>query len=1448
MERKEFQEDILKTFRAYLDEVAEQRLKAKKVEDANLRESDPDLLRPIPDWPKKAWDRLRETDQLPPSRRETPYKSRLDPSGKHVPSVCFKVPTGGGKTMLAAECAARLLNNLEGRNTGLILWIVPNDAIYTQTLIALRDREHPYRQILDRAAAGSGNVRILEKDSPLNRPDIDAQLCVMVMMLQSARAKEKEARRIFRDSGDVRGFLPPQDDLPAHEQLLAAYPNLDRIDQSSFEVGFESAGVARNSLGNALRLCRPMIVMDEGHYAYTELAMETIYGLNPSFVLELSATPNPASNILVDVPGTRLDEAEMIKLPINVTVEEAGGDWKNCLRRAYDQTMRLQEEANRLHADTDRYIRPILLVQVERTGKDQRDSGLIHAKDAREFLQSLGVSEDEIAEKTAETDELKKFPAKELLKPTCPIRVIITKQALQEGWDCPYAYVLCSLAVSRNQRALTQLVGRILRQPEAKKTGRSLLDECYVYCHDAETGKVVDLIRKGLEEDGMGDLVGKVLATGPTAGGKRRDTLNRREKYATLKVYYPLVLWTKGEVRELDYERDILFNLDWGSVDMDDLVVETSEIRQTRFVRVDLGILRQASAESTQVQEASVAFDPLYATRAILDIVPNPWEARRIVGDVLDGLRDHGWDDDKLAQYASDVISTLRKRLTDEQERMAEEFFRRELAAGNVQFRLRADAKVWRMPETISALLPEQPRDLVRSDGSAIQNSVFRVFEHEFNNLEVLSARYLDAHNAVTWWHRNVARGQGGYALQGWRKNRVYPDLLIGVQHGAGKEHLIALETKGDQLAGNLDTEYKRALLKILTEGYSDSRLVGQLEIETGAIGLSCDMVMESNWQTRVSALLREPEPTTELVALEWIAATDVRHWCEGEPVLDWFDLYGKSKGYLKDTEREGYRPETDMSVFIREKGQAFERAVLELVSRRLTVETALIPEEESDPELRRHKGCERTLELMRAGAEAIYQGVVLDHEQAVWGKPDLLVRSDRIHKIVDIPPLSGREAREGAPSLGHADFHYVVVDIKFKLFNLLASGELGASDQSKKVQVAVYSRALGEMQGFLPPKAFLLGRSVVAYKAKGENPTCLGRLAPVTVASVLLEADEAASWVRRVRSEGDGWDVTATVIPEMQLNMSNTQDAPWHQTKRELAAKLRPLSALWQVSPSKAAQLIQAGVTRWDDPSLTADRFTTLSAGRIEVLRAVLGAQRSGFTATPPDEVQAGRDAWGVAQGVEFFVDFETVSDLDDPFTDLPTKGGSPRIFMVGCGHVENGEWRFSVFTANAMTDEEESRVLREWMKHMETVRQRLAPDVKRPLVFHWSAAEVSFLSSAYNAAITRLGGDWPEINWYDLLVNVIRAEPVVVKGALAFGLKGVAKSMASLGLIKTKWEDGPVDGLAAMVGAWWCAREAERMGIPMAELSLMSEIRDYNEVDCKVMWEFLTYLRGTS
>ena len=209
--------------------------------------------------------------------------------------------------------------------------------------------------------------------------------------------------------------------------------------------------------------------------------------------------------------------------------------------------------------------------------------------------------------------------------------------------------------------------------------------------------------------------------------------------------------------------------------------------------------------------------------------------------------------------------------------------------------------------------------------------------------------------------------------------------------------------------------------------------------------------------------------------------------------------------------------------------------------------------------------------------------------------------------------------------------------------------------------------------------------------------------------------------------------------------------------------------------------------------------------------------------------------------------MDFEFCSDLNDDCSTLPEKGGQPLIFLIGCGHLENGVWQFTSWCTHILSEEEELRIIRVWVAHMLAVRDRLDPQNRQPRIFHWSAAEPTVLENAHNSARARHRerADWPPLGWYDLLQQVIRAEPVTVRGALGFGLKAVANALHAHGLIATNWADSPVDGLGAMVGAWRCDVEARRQGVSMTELTLMREIACYNEVDCKVMMEIVRYLR---
>ena len=288
------------------------------------------------------------------------------------------------------------------------------------------------------------------------------------------------------------------------------------------------------------RLLRPVVLIDEGHKAYSDTALETIAGYNPRFILELSATPNSGreyvSNVLVNVTGTALKDEQMIKLPINL-INEGRADWKHTLSVAKEKLDDLQKDAGKVRNNEGRYIRPILLIRVERTGKDQRDKTTMHAEDVREYLvEKLGAHPEQIKVKSAELDELDKV---DLPSELCPVRYIITKDALREGWDCPFAYVLAVLSKTTAATALTQMVGRVLRQPGAKLTGVVSLNECYVFTFDQEVQAAVDSAARA-RRGKVGRPAASVRAAGKgMAAASRRETLRRRKEFEGLKIFLP---------------------------------------------------------------------------------------------------------------------------------------------------------------------------------------------------------------------------------------------------------------------------------------------------------------------------------------------------------------------------------------------------------------------------------------------------------------------------------------------------------------------------------------------------------------------------------------------------------------------------------------------------------------------------------------------------------------------------------------------------------------------------------------------------------------------------------------------------------------------------------------------------------------------------------------------
>ena len=866
--RLDYQDRVLAMLDAHIDLLKANKREADEI--AELASTKPHLSIPVPDFAEKAWEALQAESKLPPSRDGVPYSSRRDGCDRPVPNAVLKVPTGGGKTWLAVSAVSRIMGRYLERNTGFVLWIVPNEAIYSQTLKHLKDRQHPYRQALDRVAAG--RVTLMEKADRLDARDIDVNLCVMLLMLQSANRETKDTLKMFQDRGDVHGFFPPEGDQLAHQGALDNTPNLDAY-RGMFPM-------VKDSLGNALRIIRPVVVLDEGHKAISDLAFRTLYGFNPCFVLELTATPRdvherrgksprPAryANLLVEVTGREIDREGMIKMPLNLDARQ-GTDWRATLYAALSRLDQLHAAAQTLRAETDRYIRPIMLVQVQRTGADQRESGRIHAEDVKELLLGAGFDDSEIAVKTADTNDLAQPENQDLLSSTNRVRAIITKQALQEGWDCPFAYLLCSLAASSNLNAMTQLVGRILRQPHAAKTGVAALDECHVVTHHAETADVIAAVKDGLERDGLGDLV---LEVGPqdTGDPPRSRRLHRRARFARKEIYLPKVMVKDGaEVREIDYETDILSRIDWRGFDPSPIATRVplnAQSAENQLQRITITDGDDSFAgETVSAATEALRFDASYAVRTILDIVPNPFVGREIVGGLLDALRDGGFDAAQLGRLAGLIVGELRAALQIERDARAERVFKEDATNGRIQFHLRLDGSDWHMPFHLDTTTPENAPLVASKSGGTLSKSLFvPVYQQDLNRDEREVAVYLDAEQALSWWHRNVARTQ--YGIQGWQGRRIYPDFVFAMGSEGTPQRIAVLETKGDHL-DNIDTDYKRELLDFLSRGRWQSAMEVRdgLDLRSDRPTFQFALVLMRDWKAELPKLVaRGAAPNT---------------------------------------------------------------------------------------------------------------------------------------------------------------------------------------------------------------------------------------------------------------------------------------------------------------------------------------------------------------------------------------------------------------------------------------------------------------------------------------------------------------------------------------------------------------------------------------------------------
>ncbi len=455
MELKPYQQQVIKDLESYLSYLQEHHIPAKSFNAY---------------WKDKFGEYTINLDGSTTGMR--PYKDNI-PNANHI---AIKVPTAGGKTFIACNALHTINKHFNQGNAKAVVWLVPWSNLLQQTVKNLSDPDHPYREKLN--SLFNGRVEVYEKEALLqganfNPTSVTEQLNIFVFNFSSLRinSRKKDDRKVFQENGALESFR----DIIVEEDLVL--PDTDET-----------------ALINVIRSLNPVVIVDESHNAESDLSVEMLNNLNPSLVLDLTATPKENSNIISFVNAMALKKEHMVKLPVVVYNHHKK---EEVISSALHLQRQLELLAMEEEKETGNYIRPIILFQAQSNIKGKNNTTFQKIK---EQLVKLKIPEEQIKIKVSGIDELKGI---DLMAKDCPVRYIITVNALKEGWDCPNAYILASLADKSSPVEVEQILGRVLRQPYVTKHKNQLLNLSFVLTASAKFNETLDSIVKGLQDSGF---------------------------------------------------------------------------------------------------------------------------------------------------------------------------------------------------------------------------------------------------------------------------------------------------------------------------------------------------------------------------------------------------------------------------------------------------------------------------------------------------------------------------------------------------------------------------------------------------------------------------------------------------------------------------------------------------------------------------------------------------------------------------------------------------------------------------------------------------------------------------------------------------------------------------------------------------------------------------------
>lgn len=734
-----------------------------------------------------------------------------------IPTLCYKVPTGGGKTILGASSIETIYNYYYKNNKGLVIWLTPSTEIYNQTLKQLKNSDSYIRQILERMSFG--RVKIFEKKDIISRNDIESGISVLVLTIQSLNRTDKEGLKYYGMNTNFINYFYNESSASQEQKNFFYNQNLNILD---FDVLNDNNITQYNpvlSLANIVRFHNPMVIVDEAHKYGSKLSSETLSNLNPSFILELTATPLAKQKTFIEISGNELDEEGMIKLPIyysSINSEQKNINWKILLSNANNKLNELSKIKPITKKDKERYLRPIMLIRVDFADEDLKKqkgkSNKIFPSDIVEYLtETLNIAREEIIVKTSKENEMIN---EDLMSKNSKVRYIITKDALKEGWDCPFAYILVNLTTS-NQKSLTsltQLIGRVLRQPYTEKFKDERLNSCYVFYDEIQlkTGKnkngieekmsIYDIVVNELKKDGYDNFEEYIKpieeeknSKSLNNSGKIKQNIERRRGYEYI-IKLPKLL--NKDNKEFEYYRDILFNIEYDSFKINtDLLLKVGNktVVNTEILRTNQNYIDEIDINDE--------IDKYSTLNMISNVIEN-----QFVGIELFNKYKSICIQNKLNYKDIDYIMCFLNQLNDYVENQSKIIFEENIIKN---YKISKDT-YWELPLNYTDNIDK----LKKIENKELSNSIFDYMSIMNNGEEkTLNQKKYKKNNG--FW-KIPEKHKLSYYIKGWNKNyKIYPDFLIVFNDNQKKEFKL-LETKGSHLVGNKDTEYKIELFNLL--------------------------------------------------------------------------------------------------------------------------------------------------------------------------------------------------------------------------------------------------------------------------------------------------------------------------------------------------------------------------------------------------------------------------------------------------------------------------------------------------------------------------------------------------------------------------------------------------------------------------------------------------------